>query len=53
MKKRKLLLLLPLFVPLISGCSFKEVKHKIGESEIGQKYLHPIYDPIRDAIKGK
>lgn len=53
MKKRKSLLLLPLFVPMISGCSFKEVKHSIGESTIGKKILHPIYDPIRDAINGK
>ena len=53
MKKRKMLLLLPLFIPMISGCSFKEVKHSIGESWLGQNILHPIYDPIRDAINGK
>ena len=32
---------------------FEEVKHKIGESWVGQNILHPIYDPIRDAVNGK
>lgn len=51
-KTKKFLMLVPVLGLFLSGCSFKEVKHSIGESWIGQHILHPIYDPIRDLING-
>ena len=49
---KKLLVLIPVLGLFLSGCSFQEVKHSIGESWIGQHILHPVYDPIRDLING-
>ena len=52
MKKRKLVYLFPITAMLLSGCSFAEIKHSIGESWVGEHLLHPIYDPIRDLVSG-
>ena len=49
---KKLLVAIPVLALFLSGCSFKEVKHSIGESWIGQHILHPVYDPVRDLING-
>ena len=49
---KKLLVLVPALGLFLSGCSFQEVKHSIGESWVGQHILHPIYDPIKNLIKG-
>ena len=51
-KTKKLLVFVPLLGLFLSGCSFQEVKHSIGESWIGQHILHPVYDPIRDLFNG-
>jgi hypothetical protein len=53
MKKAKLLYLLPFAALILGGCSFSDVKKAIGDSWIGEHILHPIYDPIKEAIKGK
>ena len=44
MKKRKIVYLFPLAALLLSGCTFAEFKHSVGESWIGQHVLHPIKD---------
>lgn len=49
---KKLLVLIPALGLFLSGCSFQEVKHSIGESWVGQHILHPIYDPIKNLING-
>lgn len=51
-RTKKFFMLVPVLGLFLSGCSFKEVKHSIGESWIGQHILHPVYDPIRDLING-
>lgn len=51
-KSKKFLVLIPVLGLFLSGCSFQEVKHSIGESWIGQHILHPIYDPIKNLING-
>ena len=49
---KKFLVLIPALGLFLSGCSFQEVKHSIGESWVGQHILHPIYDPIKNLING-
>ena len=52
MKRRKILVLIPVLGLFLTGCSLSEVKSTVKNSWIGQHILNPIYQPLKKLING-